>query len=466
MTIPILFLVGASCLVGFMCWELADSAKSSAGINLAGRQRMLNQRHVREVFQVSFGDNANYLETRKLLNDSLHVLYNGGEHKFGHISKATDPKLIEKLEDQRRALQTQFTLADRYLEAVEHKSPTISLARAELIGHTQTTHDAAHAVVTQLSTAAAASRQSVMVHSVMLGIFITLLSGGWALLCGRRVSQQIATSATKVQSLSGTTLKSVSQQLRQNAENTTSQAVGAQAAAEQLCDNAQTLAQAVEQFEISIREIAGNASNAASVANSAVEAAGETNNTIMRLGESSSEISNVIKVINSIAEQTNLLALNATIEAARAGDAGKGFAVVANEVKELAKETSKATEDIVSRVETIQTDTSKAVDAIGLVSEIITQISESQNAIAGAVEEQTAMTSEISRNISEVATGGNEITLSIENVANAASSASTTSDETLETALGIESVANELMHVVGNRHSRTQDNQTVATPTA
>ncbi len=134
-----------------------------------------------------------------------------------------------------------------------------------------------------------------------------------------------------------------------------------------------------------------------------------TNETIAKLGQSSAEIGKVIKVITSIAQQTNLLALNATIEAARAGEAGKGFAVVANEVKELAKQTAKATEDISRKIEAIQADTKGAVDAIGQIGRIIMQINDIQNTIASAVEEQTATTNEISRNVAEAAKGSTDI---------------------------------------------------------
>ncbi|MFK7821642.1 MAG: methyl-accepting chemotaxis protein [Planctomycetaceae bacterium] len=275
------------------------------------------------------------------------------------------------------------------------------------------------------------------------------LIGAFGWYTARETVTPLLSSANRLRSLSNRDLTDVSNKLRRGAAATSDQATMASGAAEEVSANAQSLATAVEQFEASIKEIAGNASNAASVARNAVDAAGQTNTTITRLGESSAEIGNVIKVINSIAEQTNLLALNATIEAARAGEAGKGFAVVANEVKELAKETSKATEDIIGRIETIQSDTQQAVDAIGLVSDIISQINESQNAIAGAVEEQTAMTSEISRNISEVATGSGEIAHSITEVAEAANTTTKGSEETRQTASQIDELAAELLLLVG-----------------
>ena len=290
------------------------------------------------------------------------------------------------------------------------------------------------------------SRMTLAVLGI-LGIVALLSVLGWFI--ARETVNPLKGSANTLQQLSTNDLAAVSLQLRKNAESTSDQATMASGAAEEVSANAQALTSAVKQFEASIKEIAGNASNAANVAQKAVAATDSTNHTITRLGESSAEIGNVIKVINSIAEQTNLLALNATIEAARAGEAGKGFAVVANEVKELAKETSKATEDIVRRIETIQADTQEAVDAIGLVSGIISQIAESQNAIAGAVEEQTTMTSDISRNISEVATSSGEIAESIAMVADAAKGATAGSEETMATAAHIERVASELLQIVG-----------------
>lgn len=240
-------------------------------------------------------------------------------------------------------------------------------------------------------------------------------------------------------------LNSLSQMMGSSAEETASQATLVSAASEQVSKSVQTVAAGTEEMSASIREIAKNASAAARVASSAVQAADATNATITKLGESSIEIGKVIKVITSIAQQTNLLALNATIEAARAGEAGKGFAVVANEVKELAKETAKATEEISLKIETIQTDTKGAVAAIGEISGVINQINDISNTIASAVEEQTATTSEMSRNIAEAATGSAAIVETIAGVATAAKETSRGAVTTLE-------AATELSYLAGTLH--------------
>ena len=221
-------------------------------------------------------------------------------------------------------------------------------------------------------------------------------------------------------------LSAASTQVVAGSDATSAQAGVVAAAAEQVSRNVQTVAAGAEEMGASIREIAQNASHAAKVAAQATGVAQATNEQVSRLGVSSQEIGNVVKAITSIAEQTNLLALNATIEAARAGEAGKGFAVVAGEVKELAQETAKATEDIVRRVEAIQADTGSAVTAIGEISEIIASINDYQLTIASAVEEQTATTTEMSRSVAEAATGSGEIATNITGVASAASEASQT----------------------------------------
>ncbi len=232
--------------------------------------------------------------------------------------------------------------------------------------------------------------------------------------------KQVAANATGL-GTSSQELKGLSVQMAANAEETSAQANVAAAAAEQVSTNVATVATAAEEMGASIREIAKSAAEAARVATTAVKVAVQTNrNGGQQLGESSGEIGNVIKVITSIAQQTNLLALNATIEAARAGEAGKGFAVVANEVKELAKQTAKATEDISRKIEAIQGDTKGAVAAIEQIGKIINQINDIQTTIATAVEEQTATTGEISRNVAEAAKGSGEIAQNVTGVAHAA----------------------------------------------
>ncbi len=241
-------------------------------------------------------------------------------------------------------------------------------------------------------------------------------------------------------------LTTVSQQMSANAEETSAQTKVVSSATVQVNQNLQTVATGAEEMGASIKEIAKNATEAAKVASAAVRAAETANATVTKLGESSAEIGQVIKVITSIAQQTNLL--NATIEAARAGEAGKGFAVVANEVKELAKKTAKATEDISRKIETIQIDAKAAVDSIGTISEVINQINGISSTIATAVEEQNATTNEMARNVSEAAHGSGEITSNIAGVAEAAESTSRGATDTQKAAQQLVETSTELRRLV------------------
>jgi methyl-accepting chemotaxis protein len=262
-----------------------------------------------------------------------------------------------------------------------------------------------------------------------------------------KVVTAVSETCQQVSNVSGELLTS-SEQLSSTATETSAQAMTVSAGAEQVSTNVQTVASGVEEMGASIKEIAKNAADAAKVASVAVSVADKTNVTVAQLGESSSEIGKVIKVITSIAGQTNLLALNATIEAARAGEAGKGFAVVANEVKELAKETAKATEDISQKIEAIQRDTHEAVQAIDQIGSIIKQINEIQGTIASAVEEQTATTNEISRNITEAAKGSAEIAQNVTSVAQAAGMTTEAAAGTKNAATNLAQLAEELRSVV------------------
>ena len=243
-------------------------------------------------------------------------------------------------------------------------------------------------------------------------------------------------------------LNATSQQITANSEETSAQADVVSKAAQTVSQNLQTVATGAEEMGSTIKEIAKNATEAAKVATGAVRVAETTNATVAKLGDSSTEIGQVIKVITSIAQQTNLLALNATIEAARAGEAGKGFAVVANEVKELAKETAKATEDISRKIEAIQTDTKAAVEAIGTISGVIHQINDISTTIATAVEEQNATTNEMSRNVSEAAQGSGEITSNIAGVAQAAESTSRGAGDTQKASQQLVETSAELRRLV------------------
>jgi methyl-accepting chemotaxis protein len=274
---------------------------------------------------------------------------------------------------------------------------------------------------------------------------------------------QIAATAQHV-SRASEELSTTSQQITANSEETSAQAKVVSNATQQVSQNLQTVASGAEEMGASIKEIAKNATEAAKVATSAVKVAESTTATVSRLGDSSTEIGQVIKVITSIAQQTNLLALNATIEAARAGEAGKGFAVVANEVKELAKETAKATEDISRKIEAIQTDTKAAVDAIASISGVINQINDISSTIATAVEEQNATTNEMSRNVSEAAQGSSEIASNITGVAEAAEGTSRGSADTQKAAHELVQMSSQLRGLVEQFKLSASDRGTGTTP--
>ncbi|MDT5042775.1 MAG: methyl-accepting chemotaxis protein [Actinoplanes sp.] len=228
----------------------------------------------------------------------------------------------------------------------------------------------------------------------------------------------VSTMATSASALAaaGAELSTTNAQISRQADESTRQTVVVAAAAEAVSHNVQTLAAGAEQMQAAITEIASNAGQAARVASDAVSTVVDTTATIAQLGASSSGISEVLRVITSIAQQTNLLALNATIEAARAGEAGKGFAVVAGEVKELAQQTATATEDITQRIAAIQTSSDEATAAVDNIRHIIAEINDYQTTIAAAVEEQTATTSEMRRNVNEAAASSTDIVVNIDSV--------------------------------------------------
>lgn len=255
-----------------------------------------------------------------------------------------------------------------------------------------------------------------------------------------QTSQQLSASAEE--------LSAVASQMTKNAGTTSDKSNAAAANSEEVSKGVRSVATNTEEMVASIKEIAKSSSDAASISKEAMKKAAETNSTINMLGEASVEIGNVIKVISSIAQQTNLLALNATIEAARAGDAGRGFAVVANEVKELAKQTAKATEEITSKISAIQDSSKQAVSAIGGISKVIEQINGISLTIAAAVEEQTATTNEVSRIMQESSSAVDGITNLVKTVSTAAVESAAGASQTLDSSKALAGLANQLKELI------------------
>ena len=229
-------------------------------------------------------------------------------------------------------------------------------------------------------------------------------------------------------------LKTSAESMAHTAEETRTQATTVAAASEEASSNVQTVGVAAEELSSSISEIGRQVSESATIAQRAVSAAQRTNATVQELMKAAQQVGEVVQLIRGIAEQTNLLALNATIEAARAGEAGKGFAVVASEVKNLANQTGKATEDVSGQIEVMQGTTEEAVGAITEIASIIGEINEIATVIASAVEEQNAATQEIARNVQQAASGTQEVSSNIVGVSTAAELSGTTAHEVLNSA--------------------------------
>jgi len=259
----------------------------------------------------------------------------------------------------------------------------------------------------------------------------------------QRMLIQMQETANALSSAS-TELTATATQMASTSEKTSKDSKTASISAEEISVGVQTVATNIEEMVASINEIGRNTQESYLMAKTTMEKAQKSNATVTKLGVSSKEIGDVIKVISSIAQQTNLLALNATIEAARAGEAGKGFAVVANEVKELAKQTAKATDDITQKINAIQTDTQSAIQDIGEISQSVEKLNSVSGVIAAAVEEQTATTNEISRVVVQSKKGVESIAETIKLVSQAATESSASSTQTLEASKELAVLAEKL----------------------
>jgi methyl-accepting chemotaxis protein len=311
---------------------------------------------------------------------------------------------------------------------IGNNANTLASSSEELTSVSNTMATGAEQMTQQSNTAAAATEQaSANVKNMAAGV------------------EQISANATTVASASeevSTNLSTVGAAVEQMSSNMRVVAN----TSEKMTAAVNSVATAIEEMSVSLNEVSKSSGQAATVASKAAQSANNTAAIVDKLGESAQEIGKVVDMIKGIAAQTNLLALNATIEAASAGEAGKGFAVVANEVKELAKQTASATEDIRAQVAGMQGNTQQAVKAIDEIVQIINEINSISGNIAAAVEEQTATTNEISKNVGDAARGANEVS---RNVQQAALGANEVSKNVQEAVKGVNDIAKNINQLAG-----------------
>lgn len=414
---PLLVAIGFVAATGLAWIGNVAMNRDTNRVSLLRTQRMLNERQFNDLLQISRGESVDTDWTRQAINISMAALMNGGNSELGMIRPVTNAQVRGLLDQQQELFANGISLADEMAAAVQNGGDVAALlaeAKANVVRGRQLNADA----INTLHAEQQADSRTQFIWSISTGFALLTISSlvMWAI-C-RVVMSQFIGQVHQLKQISTENSRQLCSDAKSTAllaaENTTQSS----AAAKQVKSSAEAVASAIELFESSIKEIMQNTSLVAATAREAVDVVGETTDTVTRLKCSSAQIDSVIRAISKIAEQTNLLALNATIEAARAGEAGKGFAVVAKEVKELAEETARASDEIIRQVEAIRDDANKANDGISQVRTVIDQICEGQDTVACAVNEQVAMTTEISKNINEVTTSIISITDGITVAAN------------------------------------------------
>jgi methyl-accepting chemotaxis protein len=403
---------------------------------------MLNQRFVKEIIARALGMATNPEATYQLLRQTMTALVAGGEAvvKPGPspvtalLPPAPTPEIRARLAEQGNLIEAVKKSSEDVLRQTPGRPP-FARALEELWEQSERLHQAANNSVIMLTEHSQAQKEAMRRREHAMSDQM------------RRILAEVAVQAQTL-AAAAEELTATSRQMSAAAQQTSAQLDVASATSERITANVHTVVSATEQMNLSVREIARQTSDAAAVAASAITAAEITNSRVSKLAESSVGIGRVTKVINAIAAQTNLLALNATIEAARAGEAGKGFAIVANEVKELAKATANATEEITQKIEAIQTDTRAAAESIDKITSIVKQIDMISSSIAGAVEEQTTTTTEMVRNLSEASKGTSDVSENVKAVAEAAHGTSQGADNTQTAADEVARMAEELKGIV------------------
>jgi methyl-accepting chemotaxis protein len=341
----------------------------------------------------------------------------------GDLTSSIQQEYQGKLQQLRNAVNNTVKKLSDTVAEIGHGANTLASSAEELTATSASMATGAEQMTHQANTAAAATEQAtVNVKNMAAGIEQISSNSNTVASASEEVSVNLNTVGAAVEQVSSN-MKVVA---------TTS---------ERMTMAVNSVATAIEEMSVSLNEVAKSSGQAANVASRAAMNAGNAAQIVEKLGKSAQEIGKVVDMIKGIAAQTNLLALNATIEAASAGEAGKGFAVVANEVKELAKQTASATEDIRAQVEGMQGNTAQVVKAIDEIVQIINQINDISGTIAAAVEEQTATTNEISKNVGEAARGANDVA---KNVQQAAAGANEVSRNVQEAAKGVGEIARNI----------------------